>query len=70
MTTQNLPTYLRDIDIARVYSVSRTTVWRWTAEGILPEPIRLGPATTRWRLSDILDHDQQLRHDSAADDDA
>lgn len=51
-------TYLRDKDIAKRYSIGKTTVWRWTREGRLPAPIRLSSGCTRWLLSDIeaLDH--------------
>jgi predicted DNA-binding transcriptional regulator AlpA len=33
--------------------VSRSTVWAWVKEGKFPQPIKLGPATTCWRLSDV-----------------
>ncbi|HCE38790.1 MAG: AlpA family transcriptional regulator [Alcanivorax sp.] len=46
-------THLSDTGVGRRYSVSRATVWRWTREGNLPRPVRLGPATTRWRLADL-----------------
>lgn len=42
--------YLTDKQVAERYAVSRPTVWRWTAEGRLPKPIRLSPCCTRWRL--------------------
>jgi len=28
--------------------VSRSTWWRWVAEGKAPQPIKLGPKTTVW----------------------
>ncbi len=45
--------FLTDRQIAERYSVSRATVWRWVKEKRLPAPARLGPATTRWRESDL-----------------
>lgn len=33
--------------------VSRSTVWAWVKEGKFPAPIKLGPSTTCWKLSDI-----------------
>ena len=45
--------FLSDRDLANRYSVGRTTIWRWLADGRLPAPVHLTPGTTRWRLSDI-----------------
>lgn len=45
--------YVRDIDLAKRYSVSRNTIWRWSKEGRLPSPVRIGPSVTRWRLDDV-----------------
>jgi prophage regulatory protein len=50
--------YLRDTDLATRYSISRSTVWRWRARGLLPEPIVIG-GSTRWKLSDIEEFDAQ-----------
>jgi prophage regulatory protein len=49
--------YLPDMAVAQRYSVSRQTVWRWAAQKKLPEPIRLSPSVTRWRLSDLIVHE-------------
>ena len=45
--------YLRDKDLACRYGVHRTTVWRWCENGALPQPVKLSPGCTRWRLSDL-----------------
>jgi prophage regulatory protein len=45
--------YLRDTDVAKRYNVSRKTVWRWTQDGHLPKPVRLGPSTVRWLQADL-----------------
>lgn len=34
--------------------VSRTSWWQGIREGRFPRPVKLGPRTTAWRLSDIL----------------
>lgn len=52
--------WLTDKFLAVHYHVSRKTIWRWAAEGRLPAPVRIGPATTRWRKSDIEEHDRRL----------
>ena len=51
--------FLTDKQVAARYSVSRPTVWRWVAEGRFPQPFKLGQATTRWRLADLLDWEQR-----------
>lgn len=52
--------YLRDSEVAHRYGVSRQTVWRWVAQGTLPEPIKLSVSVTRWRLSDLIAHEISL----------
>lgn len=42
-------------EVAQRCTVSRATIWRWVkgANGF-PQPLRLAPGTTRWRLQDVL----------------
>ena len=47
--------YLTVRQVAGHLSVSVATIWRWTAAGTFPTPVRLGPNTTRWRMADIED---------------
>jgi len=42
-----------DDQLAALLAVSRSTIWRWVKVGILPEPVKLTPGTTRWKLSGI-----------------
>lgn len=51
------PEYVRDRDLATRYGVDRVTIWRWACNGTLPQPIKLTPGTTRWRVADILAHE-------------
>ncbi len=46
------PALLTDRDVANLLNVGRATVWRWVAEGRLPQPKRIA-RTTRWRLTEI-----------------
>jgi len=46
-------TYLTDAQLAARYGVGRATPWRWVSKGEFPQPVRLSPACTRWRLSDV-----------------
>lgn len=42
-----------DTQLAEIYSVSRATIWRWAASGHLPQPVKMSPGCTRWKLADI-----------------
>ncbi|RHW22683.1 helix-turn-helix transcriptional regulator [Pseudomonas jilinensis] len=57
MSTTLAPQYITDVQIAAAFAVSRSTVWRWVKEGRLPQPVKLSPGCTRWRLDQI----QQLQ---------
>lgn len=48
------PLYISVYQVSARLGVSRATVWRWASAGLLPQPIKLGPNTTRWRLSDLV----------------
>ncbi|MCH9004944.1 MAG: AlpA family phage regulatory protein [Proteobacteria bacterium] len=56
MLKQNI-VYVSDLQLAVRYSVSRSTIWRWTERGILPTPVRLSSGCTRWKFADIEAHD-------------
>lgn len=45
--------YLTDAALAARFGVSRATPWRWAKEGNFPQPVKLSPGCTRWRLSDV-----------------
>ena len=51
--------FLSDVQVAARYAVSRTTIWRWSKETDFPDPVRLGPGTTRWRLSELEDWERK-----------
>lgn len=40
-------------DIPALIPVSKTTWWNGVASGRFPKPVKLGPRTTAWRVSDI-----------------
>lgn len=50
---QNITGFLRDTEIARRYSISRPTVWRWVKQGKFPKPLKLGGGSSRWKLKDL-----------------
>lgn len=50
----NAGSYVRARDVCRRFGVSRTTLYRWTIEGTIPAPIKLGNSRAIfWKLSDL-----------------
>jgi predicted DNA-binding transcriptional regulator AlpA len=41
-----------DRDAAALLGCGRSTLWRWSAEGVIPRPLKIG-GMSRWRLSDL-----------------
>ena len=52
-------TYVSVTQLARRYSVDRSTIWRWVQRGTLPQPFRLSEQTTRWKLEEIEQRDAE-----------
>lgn len=47
-------TLLTDVEAAEFFRVTRNTIWRWAKEiPTFPQPVRITPATPRWRRSDL-----------------
>ena len=42
--------------VAELLGVHQRTVWRLVSSDDLPQPIRIGTKTVRWRLSDLEDY--------------
>lgn len=47
-----LPQYLTIADLCEMLKVNRSTIYRKTAEGNFPKPLKLG-RMTRWLYSDV-----------------
>jgi len=52
--------YLSASQVAKRFGVSKDTIWRWKREGKFPKGVKIG-GSTRWRLSDLLEHEGQLQ---------
>lgn len=51
-------TYLTDKEVAARYSLSKQTIWRWTAERpSFPKPIKFENGTTRWAMSQLIEYE-------------
>ena len=44
---------LRRREVERITSMSRSSIYRYMQAGTFPQPVRVGPAAVRWRVSDI-----------------
>ena len=49
--TQDPAAFLTPADLARRYGVTKSTINRWTRDGVLPAPIRINDTTPRWHAS-------------------
>jgi predicted DNA-binding transcriptional regulator AlpA len=45
---------LRLKQVLKIITISRSELWRKVKSNILPTPIKLSPAVTVWRYTDIL----------------
>lgn len=50
--------------VARRYNVKVATVWAWANKGRLPQPVRLTPGCSRWRLKDVEAWEEQRAAES------
>ena len=54
-TSNDLPAtgFVRLREIQRFIPVSTSTWWKGVREGVYPQPVKLSPRTTAWRVGDI-----------------
>jgi prophage regulatory protein len=52
--------YLSVTQVAERFGVSTDSIWRWKRKGEFPAAVRIGANCTRWRLSDIVDHESSF----------
>ncbi|MFQ2601233.1 helix-turn-helix transcriptional regulator [Aeromonas caviae] len=45
--------FVRVDTLARVLGIAVVTVWRWSAKGKMPQPIKLSERCTVWRAEEI-----------------
>lgn len=62
MNTQVSPEnlYLTVDQVAARYAVSKDSIWRWKRDGRFPAAVVVGPNSTRWRLSDLIEHESKM----------
>lgn len=51
---KELPQFIRERQLLELYlPFSASTLWRKVRSGTFPRPVKLGPAITAWRVSDV-----------------
>ena len=53
ITDESRRYYVRAKTLARLLDLHPSTLWRWVADGRLPQPHRLGAGVTAWRWSEV-----------------
>jgi prophage regulatory protein len=51
--------FVSDKQLGARYGVHRTAIWRWLRSGNFPKPVKLSPGCTRWKMADILEHENR-----------
>ncbi|MFN3312893.1 MAG: helix-turn-helix transcriptional regulator [Hyphomonas sp.] len=52
--------FLTADQVAARYGVSKDSIWRWKRQGEFPAAVVVGPNSTRWRLSDLIEHESKM----------
>lgn len=53
--------YLRERQLLELLPITDSTLWRWIRDGKFPRPVKLGPGTSAWRVSDYRAWEQGVR---------
>lgn len=46
--------------VAERYDIGISTVWLRVKQGKLPQPVKIHGNSTRWRISDLIEHDKKF----------
>lgn len=60
------PGYISRAELCRLLGISRATSYRLERDGFLPRPVRIGPRTTRWPVSELEVFERRLAEDRGA----
>ena len=60
MDAMSFKRFLTDRETAHFLGISKASVWRYAKDPRFPQPVRLGPGSTRWRLSDLVQYADRL----------
>jgi predicted DNA-binding transcriptional regulator AlpA len=62
-SAQRGPRWIGRSDLCQRLGISRATSYRLETAGFLPRPVRIGPRTTRWSISELEAFEQRLVED-------
>jgi predicted DNA-binding transcriptional regulator AlpA len=62
----SVPGYISRAELCRRLGISRATSYRLERDGFLPRPVRIGPRTTRWPVSELEVYERRLAEDRGA----
>jgi excisionase family DNA binding protein len=48
-------------EVAEMMGIGVSTVWAWAKAGRIPQPIRFGTRTTRWKTAELLEFIESIR---------
>jgi len=43
-------------DLAEFFKVSESSIWRWSANGTIPKPLKISRRVSVWDLYEVIDH--------------
>lgn len=55
-------TILRPDELASRWGISKTTLWRWRKEKLIPQPLLLGPRMIGWHVDVIAAVEQGIEN--------
>ena len=50
--------YTTDKKLGERYNTHRATIWRWVHSRNFPQPVKLSPGCTRWKIADVENWEQ------------
>lgn len=66
MEKSNSLKMVRAHELAELLGIHIVTLFKWERRGLIPKRIKIGPNTTCWRESDILDWLERRAKETAA----
>ena len=57
--------FVRQPVVLGTFGLTKSTLWRWIAQGRFPKGIKLGPGVTAWDVATLRQHMAQLRGGAA-----
>ena len=44
---------LKQREVATLFGVHPSTIWRWCKAGLIPKPVKVGRGTSRWLKAEV-----------------